>query len=97
MRGRFFYVWVAANRERKKEVGSIRPAIGIVINRKTQSLATARNTLKRKIREIFRKRQNEFKDGIAILVKAKEGSAMPKFCDAEKELMELFKKSGALK
>ena len=32
-----------------------------------------------------------------ILVKAKEGSAMPKFCDAEKELMELFKKSGALK
>jgi ribonuclease P protein component len=97
VRGRFFYVWVAANRERKTETGAVRPAIGIVVNRKTQPLATARNTLKRRVREIFRKRQDEFKDGIAVLVKAREGSAAPEFQDAEKELMELFKKSGALK
>ena len=96
-RGRFFYVWVAARKDLEEDPTSEQATIGIVVNRKTQARATARNTLKRRVREIFRKRQNEIKSGTAILVKAKEGSEMPSLNEAEEEMLSLFSKTKALK
>jgi len=96
-KGRFFYVWTAASDKKADEGARLTPALGVVVNKKTQALATDRNTLKRRMREVFRKRQNELKEGAAILIKAREGSPLPDFQNAEKELMELFKKTGALK
>ena len=96
-RGRFFYVWAAPQQELQEKKGMGRPALGIVVNRKTQARAADRNTLKRRVREIFREKQGELKDGIAVLVKAKEGSPLPGLQAAGDDLAELFKKCGAVK
>lgn len=95
-RGRFFYVWVALQQEAGIASASGRPVVGIVVNRKTQARATDRNKLKRRAREIFRKWQNEIKNGVAVLIKAREGSILPDSQSAERELVELFKKTGAM-
>jgi ribonuclease P protein component len=98
VRGRFFYVWVVPRQELKGESpGKQRPSMGVVVNRKTQPKATDRNILKRQVREVFRKRQGELKEDAAVLIKVREGSKMPEFSEAERELVELFKKAGATK
>lgn len=97
-RGKFFFIWAVSQKELgENDAAESRPSLGVVVNRKTQARATARNVLKRLVREVFRIHQNELKDNIAILVKAKEGCRTPSFQEAEKDLTELFEKAGTLK
>lgn len=70
--------------------------IGIVVNRKTDSRATKRNFLKRRIREIFRKNQGELKNAAAYLVKMRPVKEAPSYAAMEEELLRLFKKTGVL-
>lgn len=95
MRGRFFYLWVA----RQPQVGIEpigRPMLGVVVNKKTQAKAVGRNKIKRRVREFFRTRQGEIRPDLALLIKAREGRAMPGKEDVEADLGELFIKTGAL-
>jgi len=96
-RGRFFCLWIASRETLQSEPAGQRPALGVVVNRKTQARATGRNKLKRRVREIFRKRQAELKENVAVLIKAREGKTIPSSQEAENDLMELFRQAGALK
>ncbi|OQA55414.1 MAG: ribonuclease P [Candidatus Omnitrophica bacterium ADurb.Bin277] len=70
--------------------------LGVVVNKKTQAKAIGRNKIKRRVREFFRTRQGEIRPDLALLIKAREGSAMPGKEDVEADLGELFVKTGAL-
>ncbi|HQB94167.1 MAG TPA: ribonuclease P protein component [Candidatus Omnitrophota bacterium] len=94
-RGRFFYVWAGE----KSAVGiepSARPALGVVVSKKTQARATRRNLIKRRVRESFRATQGALRPGIAILVKAREGRAIPDQEQTNRDLGELFRRTGIL-
>lgn len=93
-RGEFFYLWAGTQTEIGQEAYQARPMLGMIVSRKQDARATRRNSLKRRIREIFRKHQDEFKEGTAFLVKAKKTEKAPSFTAISEDLVRLFKKAG---
>ena len=93
-RGEFFYLWTGRQEEIGQEAYRARPMLGMIVGRSHDARATSRNILKRRIREIFRKYQDELKKGTAFLVKAKQTRKKPSFKAIREDLEKLFKKAG---
>lgn len=86
-------LWVYAGPEVSDGPG---PKLGIVVSRKTDLRATKRNLWKRRIREIFRRRQNEIRPEVAVLIQSKMKQMPPPFSVLEIEIFQLLKKAGGL-
>jgi len=72
-----------------------KPKIGIAVSRQAEPTAVGRNFWKRRIREIFREQQMKLCPEVVCLVKVRRTQAKPSFSAAEKDLIGLFKKTGA--
>jgi ribonuclease P protein component len=94
-RGEYFYLWVGKRDDKGKAGPKKRPAIGIVVSRKTEPTATGRNLWKRRVREIFRECQAQLHPQASCLVKVRRVQTRPPFPAVEKDLVSLFKKAGA--
>jgi ribonuclease P protein component len=94
-RGERFYLWVGKRDDKERTGPKTRPAIGIVVSRKTEPTATGRNLWKRRVREIFREHQARLGPEAICLVKVRRAQTKTSYSSAEKELVGLFKKAGA--
>jgi ribonuclease P protein component len=94
-RGEYFYLWVGKRSGKEPKTPKKRPAIGIVVSRKTEPTAVGRNLWKRRVREIFREHQAQLHPEADCLVKVRRIQKRPPFSAAEKDLISLFKKAGA--
>lgn len=94
-RGDFFYLWVGKRRGKERMAPGKKPAIGIVVSRKTDPTAVGRNLWKRRVREIFRENQAHIYPEAVCLVKVRHTRKKPSFSVAEEDLIKLFKKAGA--
>jgi ribonuclease P protein component len=93
-RGEYFCLWVGKQDSREQAESKKKPAIGIVVNRKTEPTATGRNLWKRRVREIFREHQARLYPETLFLVKVRRTQTRPPFSVVEKDLVGLFKKTG---
>jgi ribonuclease P protein component len=73
--------------------GQKKPAIAIMVSRKVSTKAVTRNLWKRRIREAFRKIQNELVPETAVLIQAQRIAKVPPADEILKELQQLLKKS----
>lgn len=92
-RGKFFSVWILETSSGK--IPSSRCAVSV--SKKVDTRATVRNLWKRRIREAFRRNQDSFKPGIAVLFKARAGMEAPAYGEIEREMKYLLGKTGFLK
>ena len=91
-KGLFLNLWVLI------EPQESRPRIGIIVSKKTNKSAAARNLWKRRIREAFRKNQSDVKPGASVLVQSrKRESKAPSYQEIESDMMELLVKTKAVK
>ncbi len=65
---------------------------GFIVSNQVDKRATARNLIKRRLREIVRLNLNKFKLPIEALILAKIGAKKLEYSALEKELVSLFKK-----
>jgi ribonuclease P protein component len=72
-----------------KKEPSERPAVGIMVSKKVHLRAVKRNLWKRRIREAFRRNQNKFKPGWALVIQARKQVTIPLYTEIEKELSRL--------
>ena len=80
------------------ETQELRPRIGIIVSKKTNKSAVARNLWKRRIREAFRKNQSVIKPGVSVLVQSrKRECSAPAYKEIELDIMELLTKTKAVK
>jgi ribonuclease P protein component len=94
-RGEFFYLWVGKQGDKEKTTLKKKPMLGIIVSRKADPTAVGRNFWKRRVREIFRDRQDRLCPGAICLVKVRRTQKKPSFTIAEEDLVKLFKKAGA--
>jgi ribonuclease P protein component len=94
-RGEYFYLWVGKRDDKGRAGLKKKPAIGIVVSRKAEPTAIGRNLWKRRVREIFREHQAQLHPEAICLVKVRRAQTKPPFSVAEKDLVSLFKKTGA--
>ena len=73
------------------------PQIGIVVSRKTSALSTDRNLWKRRIREAFRRIQNQIKMNTKIVVRSAHQKRVPSYENIHSELKLLLSKVGGLR
>ncbi len=73
-----------------------RPMIAVMVSKKVNLRATARNLWKRRIREAFRKNQGSLKPGTLVLFRAAGKGAAPTYGEIEKEMLAHFSKLGIL-
>lgn len=66
---------------------------GLVVSKKVSKKAVVRNKLKRRLREIIRKRLPEIKKGIDGVIVIKPGFPEDNFEGIEKKIEKLFKKA----
>lgn len=66
---------------------------GIVINLKVDKRATVRNKIRRRIREIIRLNDKNFKQGFDIMILTRESVKDLKYKEIEEKLLGLFKKA----
>jgi ribonuclease P protein component len=80
----------------KKETSSRK--IAFVVKRNTIRKATARNRVKRLLREAYRLNKNKLIEGINLLLKVKDERIVElNFLEVEKKLLHLFSRAGILK
>ena len=72
------------------------PRIGITITKKIDSRAARRNRLRRRVREIFRKLQRSFIQGVDLVVIARSGSAALDLNTISNELIATLERAGIL-
>ena len=72
----------------------VKPMLGIIVSRKTDTRAVGRNVWKRRVREIFRKNQAMLHPEAVCLVKVRAIPKIPTSPDMELDLIKLFKKAG---
>lgn len=99
LRGKLLNIWFIRREEAGllRQSGSFdgkkpkteRPAIGIIVSRKVHLRAVKRNLWKRRIREAFRRNQNRFKPGWALVIQAKKQEKMPAYAEIETELIRM--------
>lgn len=77
--------------------GQIESRVGIVIGVKISKRSTKRNAVKRKIREILRKKVIEIMPGFDIAIVARQGVLEVTFDDLQKEINLILAKAGLLK
>ena len=105
LRGKLLNIWFIRQEEaglllpkenvfEKKTAGRL--AIGIMVSRKVHLRAVKRNLWKRRIREAFRRNQNSFKPGWALVIQAKKQPAIPAYTEIEKELARLCQRAGLI-
>lgn len=70
---------------------------GFVVSTKVAKRAVVRNLIKRRMREIVRKRIASVIGGIDVVLMARSESVKMTFADIERTIGELFAKSGILK
>lgn len=70
--------------------------LGITITRKVDLRATARNRLKRWIREVFRLNRGRIKGAFDILVIARQNASQCKYRDIKREILGAFYHRGYL-
>jgi len=70
---------------------------GIVVNLKVDKRAVKRNKIRRRIREIIRLNDKDFKQGFDIMILTKESAKELKYSEIKEKLMKLFKKANLLK
>jgi len=95
-RGEFFYLWVGSRVDTGQAKPKVKPMLGIIVSRKTDTRAVGRNVWKRRVREIFRKNQALLHPEAVCLVKVRAIQKQPSSQDMEQDLMKLFKKAGVL-
>ena len=101
-KGRFFRgvllnLWVYEGLENEEKRTGGKPKLGIIVSRKTDLKAVRRNLWKRRIREVFRRQQKDFKLPVAILIQSKKQPKMPSYQAIEQEMKKLFEKAQILK
>lgn len=69
------------------------PRLGIVVSRKVGP-AVLRNRIKRWIREVFRKHKASLPSGVDVVLRPQPGLAWPGLEDAERDVLELWRKAG---
>lgn len=67
--------------------------LGVTITTKVDKRAAARNRLRRRIREIFRKHRERLRFEIDLVVIALTGAADLSFAEIEQELLDLYQKA----
>lgn len=73
-----------------------RPAVGILVSRKVHLRAVKRNLWKRRIREAFRRNQDQFKPGWALVIQARKQAQIPGYAEIKKELERLCARAGVI-
>lgn len=96
VKGEWLRVWVYDRAQMSAEP-VLRPQFGIIVSRKTAARATDRNLWKRRIREVFRKRQHEVRPEKVVLIQSGLKSEIPSYAAVERDLMRLLQDGGALK
>ena len=84
VKGKILRVWVLA--------GPAKPQLGLIVSRKAEARASARNLWKRRVREAFRRNQDKIKPAV-ILVQALKVPKIPAYAEIETELIALLKKA----
>jgi ribonuclease P protein component len=72
------------------------PRLGISVTRSVKH-AVDRNKIKRRLREIVRLHQGEFKPGSAMVIVAKQGTETMDYQKLESVILEMMQRLGALK
>ncbi len=97
LKGHLLNLWVCEASEFAQGLESDPPRLGLIVSRKTDLKATRRNLWKRRIREAFRRQQNQMRRGIVILVQSKKQKVMPSYQAIFMEIRNLLTALGALK
>lgn len=84
VKGKFVNVWVCSEAEGAGFV------IGIIVTRKAAKRATDRNLWKRRIKEIFRRNQDQLEGGRAGVIVVKRQAGVPSYAELEKEFIALL-------
>jgi len=97
VRGSLLRLWVYDDRQivTRRSKGKI--ATGIIVSRKTSTLATKRNLWRRRIRENVRGLLREIKRDVAFVIQAGQQSRVPASKEIQTELKQLFTKAKVLK
>ena len=77
--------------------GTDKTKVGFVVSKKVSKLATQRNKIKRRMREITRKRKESIKDGLSIIMVALPRSIGAGYAEMEKDIGNLLDKEGLAK
>jgi ribonuclease P protein component len=72
------------------------PKLGISVTRSVKN-AVDRNKIKRRLKEIIRLHQGEFKTGSAMVIVAKQGTEIMDYQKLESMILELMQRLGAMK
>lgn len=93
LRAASFNMWVL--RQPNEEAGPSK--FGVIVSKKTDKKATARNLWRRRFKEVFRNHQNEILQTTYIVVQAKRNREAPAYSEIEASFLELLKKNKLLK
>lgn len=77
--------------------GTDKTKVGFVVSKKVSKLATERNKIKRRMREIVRKRKESIKDGLSIIAIALPRSIGAGYAEMEKDIGNILDKEGIAK
>ncbi|MDP3920098.1 MAG: ribonuclease P protein component [Candidatus Omnitrophota bacterium] len=93
-RGKALNLWVRENALITGKSGH--PRFGIIVSRKTNKRAVARNGWKRRIREVLRCNQACLKPTVSIVVQARQPGVAPAYHIIKEELMSLLSRAEAI-
>ena len=88
LKGRLLNLWALPD----PEGGAAR--LGIIVSKRVDKRAVRRNLWKRRIREIFRKRQREWAAGTLIVVQARALPQVPESSALEEDFIKLCTQAG---
>ncbi len=94
LKGRRINLWVyrdTQNGERKEL-----PRLGVIVSRKAARTAVKRNLWKRRIREVFRKNQQQLSLNLLLLIQVKAGASL-RSEEIREELTTLWEKAKIIK
>ena len=89
-KGEFIDIKIARNNQDESR-------FGFIVSRNLSKNATARNKVKRRLRELIRKRVEKIKGGLDIILIARPGILTKKTVELEKEVETLLIKTGTTK
>jgi len=86
-------LWVYQGPEVSAGVG---PKLGIIVSKKTSLRANIRNLWKRRIREAFRRMQQEIAPEYAVMIQSRRREKVPEFKAIQDDLRKLLSKTKCL-